>query len=157
MDMNIKKVQRTIDLALYLNTPQATDEFLERLEFWKQDQGMLNYRDLGGEYLSEDSKELTKLRGFLAVDDGLGRLRGEITLLRRLNYVSIWMTILAYQKEEKSKNEYVAIAKAKRKLLDELNVTEEQIERWERREPKCDLNRSPNRAILFGIMCTRDI
>lgn len=90
-----RKAMESID---YLASAGATQAAIERLTYWRSNPA-LSHGIKAGNDLARSEDEWAKFKGFLLIDQSLAKANVELTLLKRLNYVSLWTTAMAMTAE----------------------------------------------------------
>ncbi len=111
----------------YLSGYMATSDALKRLKFWRQGPTLSDGIKAGNELATSDN-QWNKLKGFLKINLELGKTNVELTLLQRLNYVSLWTTVKEIMGD--ADDDKHALRAAKQRLIEE-GDQETTVKQWE--------------------------
>jgi hypothetical protein len=86
----------------YLMSFSATKDAIKRLEYWRKGPTLSDGMKAGNQ-LAMNEGEWDKFKGFLLIDQALNKANVELMLLKRLNYVSLWTTVMTMANEGEDK------------------------------------------------------
>jgi hypothetical protein len=92
--MNVANGRKAMECIKYLCSPKATQDTLESLKYWRQNPTLGDGMKVGNELAMSD-EEWNRFKGFMMIDKALNKANIGLTVLKRLNYVSLWTTVRA--------------------------------------------------------------
>lgn len=93
-DMSVANGRKAMDSIKYLASPNATKDAIERLKYWRSNPS-LSDGIRNGNAMAMRSNSIEQLKGFYMIHQSLGKADVELQLLKRLNYISLWSTVMA--------------------------------------------------------------
>lgn len=92
-EMTVASAKKAMESINYLRSPAATKDAIERLKYWRESPALSDGMRSGNQFaMSGDT--LHQLKGFYIIHQTLGKADVELQLLKRLNYISLWNTII---------------------------------------------------------------